>query len=292
MHRLLASILLLLLTHLPAFAQLDVGIELQRRMFLRGESIEAKVTIRNLSGHDIVLRDTDTDRWFGFEVMRGLDTPIGPIEANYQNPGQPILAGETVERTVDLLKLFPINELGAYSVRATIFFPEMKKYIVSPQAKIDISDGKILFSKTVGVPNGREGAGEMRDISLIQFQTPKFMGLYGRVEDHASDSVLATFPLGRIVGGAHPICEFSEDNTLYALHMNGPSQYALSKIGVNGEWLGQSVWISPTGRAAVRKKPDGTMVVVGASRNREPEAGAPPVPKLSDRPVVLPSEKK
>lgn len=292
MQRLLASLLLLLLTQIPSFAQLDVGIELQRRMFLRGESIEAKVTIRNLAGRDVVLRDTDAQRWFGFELVRGLDTPIGPLEADYQNPPQTILAGETVERTVDLVKLYPINELGAYSIRATIFFADLDKFVVSPVSKIDISDGKIVFSKTVGVPNGKEGAGEMRDISLIMFQTPKYMGLYGRVEDQASGNVLATYPLGRILGGANPICEFSEDNTLYAMHMNGPSQYALSKIGVNGEWLGQSIWISPTGRAAVRKKPDGTMVVVGASRNREAAPGAAPVPKLSDRPVQLPPDKR
>jgi hypothetical protein len=70
--------------------------------------------------------------------------------------------------------------------------------------------------------------------------------------------------------------------------MNGPSQYALSKVGVNGEWLGQSIWISATGRAAVRKKPNGEMVVVGASRHREQAPGGGPIPKLSDRPAIIP----
>ena len=83
--------------------------------------------------------------------------------------------------------------------------------------------------------------------------------------------------------------EFSDDNTLYAFHMTGPSMYALSKIGVNGEWMGQTLWNSPKGRATVRKKNTGTMVVVGATRDRSrdaSEAGAPPVPKLSDGPPV------
>ena len=83
--------------------------------------------------------------------------------------------------------------------------------------------------------------------------------------------------------------EFNDDHTLYAFHMTAPSQYALSKIGVNGEWLGQTLYNSPTGRATVRKKSTGTMVVVGATRDRTQDpapAGAPPVPKLSDAPPV------
>lgn len=287
MSRLLLPLALLLFAFTSAHAQIEVGLEIQRRMFLRGEAIEARVTIRNLSGHDIVLKDTDAIKWFGFDVQRGVDSPVGPYDATYGNPDQPILAGETVDRKFDLLKLFPINELGAYKVRATVYFDETKKYLQSAPVLIDISNGKTVWTQTVGVPNGREGAGQYREISLITFQTPKQMELYARVEDQATADVLATYPLGRILGGAVPMTEFNEENTLYAFHMNGPSQYALSKIGVNGEWMGQSIWISRSGRATVRKKPNGEMVVVGANRNRETGPGAD-VPKLSDRPALVP----
>jgi hypothetical protein len=291
MQRLLLKFTLLLLALAPAHAQLEVGLELDRRMFLRGEAIEAKVTIKNLTGHTVEMADTDTARWFGFEVLHGVDSPIGPFDSNYKNPPQTILAGDVVERTVNLLKLYPINELGAYKVRATVYFPELQKYLVSRAVIIDISNGKTLWRQTVGVPNGKEGAGQYRDVSLIMFQKPRQMELYARVEDLTTADVLATYPLGRILGGATPMTEFSDDNTLYSFHMTGPSQYALSKVGINGEWLGQSLWISPSGRATVRKKPDGKMVVVGASRNREPAPGGPPTPKLSDRPVALPAPK-
>src|SRR5262245_7266588 len=103
-----------------AHAQLEVGLEFKRRIYLRGESLEARVSVRNLSGHDVVLRDAEDARWFGFDVQRGVDTPVGPLDPNYKNEPQLILAGETLERSVDLMKLFPINELGAYKVRATI----------------------------------------------------------------------------------------------------------------------------------------------------------------------------
>ena len=272
-----------------ATAQIEVGLEFKRRTFLRGEPIEAKVSVRNLSGHDVTLRDVPPHQWFGFEIIRGTDTPVPPNDPNYQNEQLTILSGESVTRNVDVLRLFPVNEYGTYKVRAAIYLHETKKYYASDTVPIEVSDGRKVWSQTVGVPNGREGAGELRQFQLLNFQQPKETQMYCRVTDEGTGTILATYPLGRILGGAKPMIEFSEDNTLYAFHMTGPSVYALSKIGVNGEWLGQTLWNAPRGRATVRRKPDNKMVVVGATRDRSKDAvaaGAPKVPKLSDGPPV------
>lgn len=291
------KLLIFLLTALftgIAHAQIDVGLEFKRRTFIRGEPIEARVAIRNLSGHDITLRDVELHPWFAFEVMRG-GAPIAPNNPNYRNEPLTILAGETVTRNVDLLRLYPVNEFGSYKVRAAIYFDETKKYHASEPIPIEISDGRQVWSQTVGVPGGKENAGELRRFALLNFQTPKELQMYARVTDENTGTILATYPLGRILGGARPMVEFSDDNTLFAFHMTGPSLYALSKVGVNGEWLGQTLWHSPKGRATVRKKPNGVMVVVGATRDRTGEpapAGAPVVPKLSDLPpVALPVQR-
>lgn len=277
-----------------AHAQLEVGIDFKRKTFLRGEPIEVKVSVRNLSGHDVTLSDGEFDQWFGFEVIRGSDTPIPPTNLKYKNAPISILNGETVSRTVDLLSLYPVNEFGPYKVRAAIYFHETKKYHSSEQVQLEISDGRKVWGQTVGVPNGKEGAGELREFSLLTFQTPKELQLYCRVTDEGTGTILATYPIGRILGGAKPMVEFSDDNTLHAFHMTGPSVYALSKVGVNGEWMGQTLWNSPRGRATVRKKADGTMVVVGASRDRSEQNRPNPatIPRLSDAPpVALPVER-
>jgi hypothetical protein len=272
-----------------ASAQLDVRLEFKRRTYMRGEPIEAKVSIRNLSGHDVTLSDEGINQWFGFEVIRGSDTPVGPVDPNYENQPVTILNGESVTRSVDILQLYPVDEYGAYKVRAAIYFHETKKYLSSDQTIIEISDGRKMWSQTVGVPSGTEGEGKLRQFSLLSFQTPKDLQLYCRVVDEETGTILATYPIGRILTGAKPMVEFDDNNTLYSFHMTGPSLYALSKIGVNGEWLGQALYNSPKGRATVRKKPGGTMVVVGATRDRTKDAaaaGGPPVPKLSDAPPV------
>jgi len=286
MKRLALSILLAgLLSN--ARAQLDVSLDIKRNIFVRGEPIEATVAVRNLAGKDVMLRDTAENPWFGFQIMKGSDTPVG-ARGNYRNEPQVVLSGESVRRSVDLLRLYPLNEYGTYTVRAAIYFPETGKFFASAPFRVDISDGRKLWTQTVGVPGSKEGAGEYRVMSLLSFQQVKGMTLYARIEDEGSGASYGTYPLGPMLGDATLGHEFDQDNTLYVFHMVAPSQFALSKIGVNGEWLGQTMWHSEKGRATVRRKPDGRIVVVGATRTLEKPVAGPEVPRLSDRPMNLP----
>ena len=284
----IAPLIVLLGILSSAQAQLDVSLDMKRRTFMRGEPIEVAVAIRNLAGKDLILRDVDNHQWFGFEVMRGNDTPIGPLAPDYKNDPLVVLSGDSVRHKVDLMKLFPLTEFGTYKVRAAIYFPETGKYFTSEPVRLDVSDGRKLWARTVGVPASKEGGGEYRNVSLLSFQQPKETTLYARIEDQATGNILGTYPLGRLVGGTTPATEFDTDNTLHVFHLVGPGQYYLSKIGVNGEWLGQTVWNSAKGRATVRRKQDGRLVIVGATRADVAPAPGPPVPKLSDRPVSLP----
>ena len=285
----IASLLVVLCGILAsARAQLEVGLEMKRHIFLRGEPIEVTVTIRNLAGKDVILRDVDNHQWFGFEIMKGEDTPVGALSADYKNDPLVILAGDTVRHKVDLLKLYPLAEFGGYKISTAIYFAETKKYLTSDAMKLDISDGRKMWTRTVGVPASKEGAGGYRVMTLLAFQQKAENTLYARVEDEATGNIYGAYPLGRLVGGSTPTAEFDADNTLHVFHLVGPSQYHLSKIGVNGEWLGQTMWHSEKGRAAVRRKSDGRMVVVGATRTSDKPVAGPEVPRLSDRPVALP----
>ena len=284
----IASLLVLFGILATARAQLDVTLEMKRHIFLRGEPVEVTVVIRNLAGKDVILRDVESRQWFGFEITKGADTPIGALAADYKNDPLVILSGDSVRHKVDLLRLYPITEFGAYKVRAAIYFSETGKYLTSEPLKLDISDGRKMWSRTVGVPASKDGAGGYRVMTLLAFQQPKENTLYARVEDEATGAIYGAYPLGRLVSGSTPATEFDADNTLHVLHLVGPSQYNLSKVGVNGEWLGQTLWSSAKGRATVRRKADGKMVIVGATRVNDAPVAGPPVPKLSDRPVALP----
>jgi hypothetical protein len=288
MNRTLLSILLLGMLA-TAQAQLEVSLDMKRNIFMRGEPIEATVIIRNLAGKDVMLRDSEGNPWFGFQILKNGDTPLGPIDANYRNEPQVVLSGGMIRRSVDLLQLYPIGDYGTYTIRAAIYFPETGKFISSGPIKLDISEGRKIWSQTVGVPGDKEGAGAYRVVSLLAFQQTKENTLYARVEDENTGAVFCTYPLGRLLGDTTPNHEFDRDNTLHVFHLVGTKQYSLSKIGVNGEWLGQTMWASPGGRAIVRKKEDGRMVIVGATRmSDKPQQPGPEVPRLSDRPIALP----
>jgi hypothetical protein len=287
MNRLTLSILLVGMLS-AASAQIEVGLEMMRNSFIRGEPVEVTVTVRNLAGKDVMLSDEGDNRWFGFQIMRGSDTPLGPFSSDYKNKPQVLLNGTTMRRSVDLLRLYPVNEYGTYTIRAAIYFQETGKYVMSGPLKVDISEGRKLWTQTVGVPASKDGAGDYHVMSLLTFPHPKEMVLYARIEDEKTGTVFATYPLGRIVSGTTPGHEFDRDNSLYVLHMSSPEHYLLSKIGVNGEWTAQTVWESAKGNAILRAKPDGKMVIVGATRAVEKPPGAPEVPKLSDRPMVVP----
>ena len=283
-----AIFILLIALLSTAGAQLEVSLDLKRPMYIRGEPMEATVTIRNLAGKDVTLTDTDSEHWFGFEIMRGEGNPIGPNSADYKNAPQVILSGGIIRRTVDLTRLYAVNDYGSYTMRAAIYFQETGKYIVSAPAKIDVSEGRKLWSQTVGVPPSKENAGDYHIVSLLTFPHPKQLMLYARVVDEKTGTFFGTYPLGRYLGGAELRPEFDRENSLHVMHLIGPSQYYLSKIGVNGEWYGQTMWDSAKGRPFVRKKEDGRMVVVGATRSSAKPPPGPEVPRLSDRPVTLP----
>ena len=112
MHR-LALLILLLGIQFAAHAQIEVGLDMKRSLFMRGEPIEATVTVRNLAGKDIMLADDGQSRWFGFQIMKGNDTPIGAYSGDYRNAPQMMLSGGSMKRTVDLVKLYPVNEYGS-----------------------------------------------------------------------------------------------------------------------------------------------------------------------------------
>ena len=287
----LLTFLLLLAAYLPASAQLDVRLVIPRRIFLRGESVEASVSIRNLTGHEVTLRDTEGHQWFSFEIFRGSDTPVAPHDIAYKNEPLTLLNGDSVTRKVNLLALYPVNELATYKVRAAVYFYETKKYIESDELKMDISDGRKVWSRTVGVPDSKPGAGEYHELTLLSFQTQKELTLYARIEDQTTGTILGTYPLGRIMQGARPTAEFDDSNTLYALHNSGPSQYALSKISVNGEWLGQTMWSAYAAPPASAKSPTAPWSSPEPRTKEPPSSEAPPSPKSATAPSPSPRSK-
>jgi len=112
--------------------------------------------------------------------------------------------------------------------------------------------------------------------------------LYIRVQDKDAGLVYTTNPLGRILLTYDPEIELDKDNQIHVLQLVGPHTYVYSRIGLNGEWLGQMAYNVVSTKPSLKKLRDGNVTVVGGQPDVPFTPATPTDPKLSDRPPGLP----
>lgn len=281
----------LLALHAPAHAQIVVEISIKQRFFIRHEAVLATVTVTNQTGRDITLADSRQGQWFSFQITREGDQFIPPRDPDYHLAPLPIRAGETLKRTVNLNDLYSLGDFGIFRIRANIYHAAMDRYFSSKPTHIEINEGRIIWRRAAGVPEGQKGSGQTRVFSILSHQHGEQNLLYVRVEDQDDGTIFCTNPLGRLIDGVAPEMQFDSGNNLYVLQLISLRRFALSKIGVNGEFLGQSYYTAPKTRPYFRKQADGTLQLVGGKRETavaQNPANLPPPLKLSDRPPGLP----
>lgn len=270
-------------------AQLQVDIKLKRTLYISYEPILINVSLTNLTGSPLSLSDADGNHWFGFQIETLDGRPIAPRSLNYTNEPLVLEPGQKLNRTVNLTPLFPIGEFGGYRIRAAIYAATLKRFFNSPPLNIEITDGKPVFQKTVGVPEGMPGAGETRNITVLTHRLPNSTQLYVRIENAKGGTVFCTHRLGRLVSYGTPEILLDKGNQIHVLQNVAPKAFLYSHIGLNGEVLDRKTYSQIVKRPILREGPDGTIQVIGAQEiDPAAEAAKPPVPSLSDRPVPLP----
>ncbi len=281
----------LLLVVTGAHAQLRVDMKIKRQLYIAYEPLVATVSITNLAGRDITLKDADSQKWFGFVIQSAEGRLVPPRDPDYQLMPLVIPAGATLKRTANLSVLFPIADFGMYKVRASIYFGDMQKYFDSPSLNIQITEGKVIWQQTVGVPAGQEGAGTMRTLSLLTFRLARDNRLYVRVEDKEAGIIYATRQLGPVLSNNPPQAEIDRANCLHILQLVGLKTYLYNKVGLNGESLAETTYNAVTTRPNLRKRDNGDVAVAGGKVDvpADVPVGAPQqrVTKLSDRPPGL-----
>lgn len=296
MPRFLLSLLLLLFCAPLSQAQLLVDLQIKRRLFIAYEPIVATVTIRNLSGRDLPLEDEPGRPWFSFQIQKD-HRSILPLDADYKLNPVIIPAGESIQRKLLINTLYSLSDYGLYRLRATVYFGAIDKYFQSSQATVEITDGKPIWQQTIGVPDGQENAGATRHVSLLSFRKVKHTELYVRVQDTETGAVFCTQPIGRYITGVEPEVQLDRQNCIHILHLNGPKLFLHTLIGPNGEFISQQTYLAEPYRPTLRIRKHGDVAIRGGvlqtPENRRNELGvtaAPNIPKLSDRPVIVPKD--
>ena len=279
-----------LLAAATAQGQLQVELSFKRLQYIAHEPVLATVRIVNNSGRDVDLRDENGQPWFGFEINAGEGRALAPLQRNTE-PALHIEAGKTVTRRIDLTPRFPVTDFGTYHARANVYFPDLNKFFYSSTKVFQVGGGRTIWQKTVGVPEGMPGAGEMRTYSLLTNRFVDHTSLYVRVENKQAGVVYKTYSLGRIIATDDPQAEVDRANQLHVLHCAAPRNWAYSHVGWNGELFARSTFHETRTRPRLRHRPDGNIAVSGGALDvpiAETKRG--PNPKLSDRPPTDPAD--
>lgn len=273
-----------------ALAQVSVDLRIDRRSYMAYEPVIATVSITNLAGRDILLQDTASERWLSFQIQGGGENLVAPRNADYHLSPLTVAAGESLKRQINLVALYPITDYGLYRIQATVYFVDSDKYYSSPSVPIEVSEGKLIWSQTVGQPADVDGQTGLRDLALMTFRRPTHNYLYAKVECREKGVVYAAHPLGRLVAGTKPQVLLDSFNQLNVMHVAAPKLFLHSVIGLDGEILSQETYYATNTRPEMRPSGAGQIAIFGGRKElrseQNPSGGE--VPKLSDRPVDLP----
>ena len=277
----------LFLIALSAQGQIQVELNLKRRQYIAYEPVMASVTITNLAGRDIELRDDNDQHWYGFEITANEGRTLPPLRQTSESPLR-IAAGASVTRKINLTPLFPIGDLGVYHVRANVFFADLNKFFYARSKVFEVTSARPIWQRTVGDPSG----GGVRTYSLMTNRFPDHTSLYVRVEDKENSLIYSTYSLGRIISFDEPHAEVDRENKLHVLQCSAPRIWSYSVVGLDGRLLQHASYAQTRSSPHLQRAPDGRVTVSGGTLDQPvaPAAAGRAAPKLSDRPANLPPE--
>jgi len=284
-----AAVCMLLFTA-AAEAQIQVDLKFKRLQYIAYEPVAATLTITNLAGRDIELHDAEAQSWIGFEVTGSEGQPVAPLHAETAQSPLKIEAGQRVTRQIDLTPLYPVNDFGAYHVRAHVYFADVAKFFYSATRVFEVTDARPIWQQTVGVPNAPSASGDVRTYSLLTNRFPDHTSLYVRVQDKDTGVVYATYSLGRTIAFEQPQAEIDRGNQLHVLHCAAPRAWSYSRVGLNGELLAHSSVSETKTRPHLVHSADGGVAVHGGIVEAPVEKSRSTGPKLSARPPGLSQE--
>jgi len=258
-----------------AFAQIQVELKFPRLQYIAYEPVVANLTITNLAGRDVDLRDNPSQPWFGFEVS-GSEGQSIPQISKATTESLNIGAGQRVTRKINLTTLYGVHDFGTYRVRAHVYFGDVNKFFYSATRVFEVTDARPIWQKTVGVPQEGGASGSARTYSLMTNRFPDHTSLYVRIEDKDSGMVYATYSLGQIIAFDQPQTEFDRSNQLHVLYCATPRMWSYARVGLNGELVSRASFAETKSRPRLVHSNDGVIRVAGGMINASMTQAARP----------------
>lgn len=278
--------LLLLAFAGTAAAQVEVRIQMESRNFVAGEPIPVTVSVTNHSGQDIEFQGTKQYGWIDFNVTSNRGVPMSPL-AKPSFGGMKVPLGQTMSRSFDLARIYPLKEMGNYSVYAMVRLPgQSRDGFVSNRILFNVDSARPYWSQKVGLPGK---AGQTREYRVLDYNSGQKSMLYAQVIDAKTGTPMQTHSLGEYLSFRKPSVTLDNRQVMHVLFLKAPTIWAHARVAPDGALLGAEFHKSGAGDPMLMTSRDG-IVQVGNSTPYDPKAEAEArakVRKASDRPSHL-----
>ncbi|MEM9283011.1 MAG: hypothetical protein AAGA96_14380, partial [Verrucomicrobiota bacterium] len=278
---------------LPAQAQIQVMLEMDRSLFVAHEPITGKLTIINRAGQDIVLGDAGRLSWLDFTVTDGRGHLISPVRQALNERPIVLTSGQTYEHEVMINRYYPMATTGSYRVKASVTLGQINRVFQTRPETVQVTDGQTLWKAVVGIPQGFPNAGQNREYSLMTFyHGARSKALYFRLTGSDNGIVYKTYPIGDYMNLRPPTHAIDSRNQLHILHMSGPQRYKYTVINIMGDPVEQATYYEKgSNRPELKTGSYGDVSIVGGLT--EEEVSTPyeqtQFRRLSERPAGLPN---
>lgn len=286
----LALLLLAFMTP-QAWAQMNVSIAIERSNYISYEPFYVTVTVTNTSGNDVVLGGPANSSWLNFLVSSDNGRPVTAISS----PDAEAFVcrnGQSIQRRFNLPRYFHLIESGGYVVKASVYFPDLQRWINSRPARFTINQAaRPRWEKSVAIPAGHRMAGKYRRYQLFYFHDTARSYLYVRIIDEATGMFLQTCPLSSIVADREMQPAIDSRQNLHVLYLGSPMVWIHHVIDIDGKIVAQKYYRQGKGTPQMITQPTREVVVLGGTSYDPTEKPVTPGPnfrRLSDRPPGLP----
>lgn len=240
-----AVMLLLMLAVMPVSGQLSVTLRFNRTHYMVHEQVYACVTIRNDSGRPLIFGERpELQGFILFDIRDQNNRLIQRLpDMEFQTKGLYLAPGETKNIVVPLHRYYNLRRAGTYRIHAYVSHNALRQEFRSRNVSIRVSDGAVVWRKTVGLPS-RTGSDDepvvTRVYSIVKMENNTEKFYYLRVEDNGL--IYAVTRIGQVL--AHTRYEVQVDmlSRIHLLMPVGPRVFHYMSFNGDGMILENSYW--------------------------------------------------
>ncbi|PWU05847.1 MAG: hypothetical protein C5B47_08385 [Verrucomicrobia bacterium] len=236
-------------------AQVHVDLSLERNLYIAYEPLLVSIALMNMSGRDLKLESMGSQSWLGFNIRTAEGRWLAPHDMS--EPSLTLPAGSTLRRTINITPLFPLGELGAYEIAATVFQSDLNRNFRSSPMRFEITEGSPFSWQEVGVP----GSTETRLISFLLHRVTQSTALYLRIADIRKGVIYCTHQLGGLVAYSKPEIAIDRNHSIHVLQSSAPRRFIYTAVNLDGKVLDRRLYFETGSRLMLRKIPDGAVRV-------------------------------